>query len=374
MDQKLFDASTLCSQLMALRTIVQQLEPEAANRPGRPGSGITAVTPHFNSLLERSRKVFSDDPGLLQSIVHIEPVQEIQERLSASYHQRTKLQVLAGIDALLATLEPYLRRSDGNMIADKIYPFISELDVIYQQAIPTGQSDLGWERLDRWKERVSHFLKENLSEKEAERLSGGSDPFIDLGDEIERCKNTLTALVEELEAHPAMAIKSGATTKSDATPDRGGPQLGPSLGAAPSVPDTVTFSWLWQKVPVKVWATVGTVLLTAFMAGAYLSSFPALRPIFALLPGYAQPVKPTLPPEKAEQLIEKVKDLIAAHNQRLQELQKQLLYEERLAGDHSLYSTGRETHRAAADKIREVIEKENENFRRELEALKRLYE
>lgn len=255
-------------------------------------------------------------------------------------------------------------------IKKELQSLLLKIDTIYKEAIPTGEFDLGWARLERCKARISEFLRENVSDEEAQAFRTIPDPFSDLGEEIDRCRNLLVTFLEELDAYPNKAIQKSVITLSTGPPERRAPQLEPLSGAGPKVSEEATLSWLWDNVPVKIWGWAAGILFWVFIIGSYASGFPVIQQLLRKLPGYSQGLTPILPPEKAEQVGEKVRDLIAAHNQRLSDLQKQLLHEERLAGDHSLLSGERNTHRSAADKIQWLIEKENENFRRELEALK----
>jgi pyrimidine deaminase RibD-like protein len=93
---------------------------------------------------------------------------------------------------------------DPSRITSMIETFLGELEKIYEESIPAGNADLGWERLRRWKRRVCQFLGENVSEEEAQALQDGVDDFTDLGDEINNCKNSLVALLEEIRSHPDM--------------------------------------------------------------------------------------------------------------------------------------------------------------------------
>ncbi len=95
-------------------------------------------------------------------------------------------------------------------IISKIESFLAELGSIYEEGILAGNTDLGWERLDRWKRRVSRFLRENVSDEEAQALQGSVGYFTDLGDEINNCKNSLVALLEEVKSYPDMVINRPA--------------------------------------------------------------------------------------------------------------------------------------------------------------------
>ncbi len=99
---------------------------------------------------------------------------------------------------------------DLNEIISNIESFIAELGDIYKEGILAGNTDFGFERLKRWKRRISRFLAENVSDEEAQALQGDVDYFTDLGDEIDSCKSSLVALLNELRSHPDMVIDKPA--------------------------------------------------------------------------------------------------------------------------------------------------------------------
>ena len=109
MRDKITEATILLNQLKLLRSDVEKIKPETAEKPGRPGSGITGFIPPFNNALQRVKDLFSDDPLTLELIKGIEPVNPIEERLSASLHTSARSQILAGSGLLLAILGPYLQ-------------------------------------------------------------------------------------------------------------------------------------------------------------------------------------------------------------------------------------------------------------------------
>lgn len=372
MDQRLSEANVLHQRLQDLKREVEKVRPEDADKPGLPGSGIAAFISPFNSLLQQTREFLSHDPSTLKSIAEIEPVHEMEERLAVSYHKKAKFQILVGSGSLLSALRPHLTPGVASII-EEIQASLSELEKILEESESSGDFGLGWQRLERWKNHVSELLRQKVSDKEAEAFETCNTIEPNLDDEIHRCRNFLVALVEALSTNPKTAIRKGMPVSLKTEEQAEAKTAGIRLVSPPNMPDTITLSWLWHNVPVKLWVTLASLMLSAFVAGAYLSGFPAVRQVLRLIPGYPQFIEPKLPSEKAQQLVEKTNDLIAAHSQRLSELQKQLLAEERLAGDHSLVLWQRDTHRAAADKIRELIEKENNNFQRELEALKQWY-
>lgn len=107
MKDKSADALLLINQLKNLRNEVEKINPENADKPGLPGSGITVLIKPYNVLLERTINLLSSNDDLLRSIAHVEPQREIQERLRAVYHKEARQRILIGIGHLLAVLEPY---------------------------------------------------------------------------------------------------------------------------------------------------------------------------------------------------------------------------------------------------------------------------
>lgn len=89
-------------------------------------------------------------------------------------------------------------------LLEQIGGFLQELATIHERAFRDGQVDLGWDRLERLKRRISRLLAEEVSEEEALafQLPLDASPFTDLGEEVESCRNSLMALTEELRSHP----------------------------------------------------------------------------------------------------------------------------------------------------------------------------
>jgi len=113
----------------------------------------------------------------------------------------------------MLSTEQLLEQIDGSL---------QELTTIFDQAFQGGQADLGWKRLERLTRRIARLLSEEVSEDEALafQFQSGVDPFSDLGDEIDRCRNSLVAIAEELRSHPEVRTRhqSGA---SSATASKG---------------------------------------------------------------------------------------------------------------------------------------------------------
>lgn len=101
-------------------------------------------------------------------------------------------------------------------LLEQIGRFLEELTTIHEQAFQGGQVDLGWERLERLKRRATRLLADEVSEDEAWAFQGNDDPFTDLGDEIDRCRNSLIALAEELRSHPEVRRKHPVGSASTA--------------------------------------------------------------------------------------------------------------------------------------------------------------
>ena len=107
---------------------------------------------------------------------------------------------------MLSTEQP-LEQIDGSL---------QELTTIFEQAFRGGQVDLGWKRLERLIRRIARLIAEEVSEDEALAFQSqsGVDPFSDLSDEIDKCRNSLVALSEELRSHPEVRTRhqSGASS------------------------------------------------------------------------------------------------------------------------------------------------------------------
>ena len=186
-------------------------------------------------------------------------------------------------------------------ITSIIEGFLAELEGIYEEGVLADNADLGWERLDRWKRRVSRFLEENVSDEEAQGFQGGVDDFTDLGEEIDKCKNSLVALLEELGSHPDTVIARSAVRGVVVPVDRKTPSADdqPSAVAA-DVPKKATLSWLWENVPVGVWWLLITVLFIVFVAGVYFGNYPTVREVLRTRTGHPRDLAPPQSPLTGE--------------------------------------------------------------------------
>jgi hypothetical protein len=104
----------------------------------------------------------------------------------------------------------------NEQLLEQIDGSLQELTTIFDQAFQGGQVDSGWKRLERLIRRIARLIAEEVSEDEALafQFQSGVDPFSDLGDEIDKCRNSLVALAEELRSHPEVRTRhqSGASS------------------------------------------------------------------------------------------------------------------------------------------------------------------
>jgi len=100
----------------------------------------------------------------------------------------------------MLSTEQLLEQIDGSL---------QELTTIFDQAFQGGQVDLGWKRLESLTRRIARLIAEEVSEDEALafQFQSGVDVFSDLGDEIDKCRNSLVALSEELRSHPEIRTR-----------------------------------------------------------------------------------------------------------------------------------------------------------------------
>ena len=103
-------------------------------------------------------------------------------------------------------------------LLEQIDALLQELTTISDQTFRGGEVDLGWERVERLKRRLSRLLAEEVSEEEALAFQFPLDdsPFTDLGDEIDKCRNSLIALAEELRSHPEVRTRQHICVSSTA--------------------------------------------------------------------------------------------------------------------------------------------------------------
>lgn len=130
----------------------------------------------------------------------------------------------------------------------------------------------------------------------------------------------------------------------------------------------VTFKWLWENIPASLWFKFASILIFIFTLGLYASALPIAKNILKKIPGYK--VDLVLSKDTQKDIQNQINSLINSHNERLDKLQVQLLEEEKLGGDHNLIPSYREYHQKAAQRIRDIIKSENDNFQSEIKALK----
>lgn len=100
------EVSILIRQIQDLRDAATEINPEAAEKAGRPGSGITELIKPYNSYLDKAEKMFSErDLQAVLAIKEIARQEEIRENLAASYHRKARQRILTGSGQLLRILE-----------------------------------------------------------------------------------------------------------------------------------------------------------------------------------------------------------------------------------------------------------------------------
>jgi len=139
-------------------------------------------------------------------------------------------------------------------------------------------------------------------------------------------------------------------------------------------PQHITFEWLRKHVPVKMWLAFIGILLSTFTFGFYLSAVPIARNMANSSLPYYRSIS-NLFVKTNQDYDNPINKLVDGHNARLKDLQKRLLYEEKHTTVHLPFiDDQRDEHGEAASRIRDTIEKENQNFREDLKTLKLILE
>lgn len=99
----------------------------------------------------------------------------------------------------------------------------AQLVELAQKAQQSNDTDTGFERLKRWKERAVRRIFEGVSEAEGKKLAAKrkmsfrmGDPIGNLVDEAQMYEGFLIALSQELEEHPEDILDRPTPTESDA--------------------------------------------------------------------------------------------------------------------------------------------------------------
>lgn len=132
--------------------------------------------------------------------------------------------------------------------------------------------------------------------------------------------------------------------------------------------EKVTLPWLMKNVSAPMWWKFLLLLIFVFCMGANSTAFQPVRDFLNIFPWYNISYK--LPLESQKEIESQLEVLTNAHNQRLNDLQENLLIEEKLSADHNLFSVDREKHQQSAERIKSLIKDENENFSKELKLIK----
>lgn len=106
MDKRL--VATLYAEAKTMRGDLEKIEPEAADRPSRSGSGISAFVYPFNDLVSRVQRAAGGDLIALDAFATLPNVEPLRELLSATYHKQKKFEMMNALGRILAVLEPLL--------------------------------------------------------------------------------------------------------------------------------------------------------------------------------------------------------------------------------------------------------------------------
>ncbi len=56
-------------------------------------------------------------------------------------------------------------------------------------------------------------------------------------------------------------------------------------------PESVTLSWLYTHLPIKIWGVLGSLILTAVFIGIQIGDINTVRQLLGKRPVYFEPVK-----------------------------------------------------------------------------------
>jgi hypothetical protein len=90
---------------------------------------------------------------------------------------------------------------DQKQLVSQIDSFLVELDKIEIKSDEGESADIGWDRLERWKPRVYRYLGDQLPSEDIDDFPDDSHIFADLNEEIDRCRNYLVVLRDDLLSH-----------------------------------------------------------------------------------------------------------------------------------------------------------------------------
>lgn len=94
---------------------------------------------------------------------------------------------------------------------EKLEKARQELEEILQKVRNTANFTLGWDRIERWKDRVKLIIKAEISTNEAEKFENAGPSSFSMGDqwgnfqdEVQHYDSYLQALIEDIEANPEL--------------------------------------------------------------------------------------------------------------------------------------------------------------------------
>lgn len=98
--------AALYREAVMMRDDLERINPQVADRPGRPGSGISAFIAPFNRLLARTQAAVAGDPIVAEMLHEFGALGEIDETLSAHYHTERKYAMMVALGRVIAVLTP----------------------------------------------------------------------------------------------------------------------------------------------------------------------------------------------------------------------------------------------------------------------------
>jgi hypothetical protein len=132
------------------------------------------------------------------------------------------------------------------------------------------------------------------------------------------------------------------------------------------LPEKVTLSWLIHNVPVQFWVWLGGLILTVLLLGVGIGQTTFIQELV----GKDRKTPPS-PAISAEELKNRIDQLIQGHNNSIEKLYAAIADEEKEAGK-TFYSSDRQPHIDAANRLRETVTQEDGKFQAQIKALKEL--
>lgn len=134
-----------------------------------------------------------------------------------------------------------------------------------------------------------------------------------------------------------------------------------------SVPSRVTIRWLVEHVGWNQWAKAIGFVVAVFIGGLYMGQVGWVRELLPLHQT-AEAI-----PDSQRKIETQLDQLTKGHNERMAELGKAVVEEEHFAVDRN-FGMDREQHRQAAERLRQDLKQENEEYNRSMERMKAIFQ